>query len=236
MDEPLGKLRSILSDLDSVLIAFSGGLDSTFLLHIAHEVLGERAQALTFVSPFLSQRERICATTFCEKKRIKQILLQVNPLELPQIRRNPPDRCYHCKRYLFSRGVAKAGELGVPHLVEGSQLSEAAEHRPGREALRELNIRSPLLEAGLDKEHIRRLSRHLGLESWNLPPMACLASRIPYGIGLDPQKLARVEAAEQFLFNEGFRVVRVREIQDSARVELALDELGRLVEEDLRQR
>lgn len=236
MEEPLERLKSILRDLERVLVAFSGGVDSSFLLHVAHQVLGERALAITFVSPFLSRYERERATRFCEEQGIKHITLEVDPLELEQIRTNPPDRCYHCKRHLYSRALAEARKIGVPHLVDGTQSSDASDHRPGRRALEELGINSPLAQAGLDKEQVRRFSRELGLSSWNLPPMACLASRIPYGTVLEAQSLARVEAAEEFLFKEGFFLVRVREHDQTARIELASDEIERLRDTDLRQR
>jgi uncharacterized protein len=236
LEKPLERLKSILRDLESVLVAFSGGVDSSLLLHVAQEVLGDRARAITFVSPFLSRNERKRAADFCEEKGITHIILEVDPLKIEQIRANPPDRCYHCKRHLYSQGLAEARRVGTVHLVDGTQLSDASDHRPGRRALRELGIRSPLAEAGLDKEQVRRFSRELGLSSWNLPPMACLASRIPYGTVLQADDLARVEAAEDFLFKEGFSLVRVRDHNRTARIELGIEELARLGEMDLRQR
>jgi uncharacterized protein len=236
MEKPLERLRSTLRSLDSVLVAFSGGVDSSFLLHQAHEVLGDRAVAITFVSPLLSRTERERATRFCEERGIKHIIIEADPLELEQIRSNPPDRCYHCKRHLFSQALVQARKMGIPHLVDGTQSSDASDHRPGHLALGELGITSPLAEAGLDKEQVRRLSRELGLSSWNLPPMACLASRIPYGTALQAESLARVESAEEFLLGEGFFLVRVREHNQSARIELGSDEIERLGDASLRQR
>ena len=236
MDKHFERLKNILRDLDSVLVAFSGGVDSSFLLHVAHEVLGERAQALTFVSPFLSRLELNRASQFCKERDIEHILLDIDPLADEQIRENPSDRCYHCKRQLFSLGLAEAQRLEIPYLVEGTQLSDASDHRPGHRALEELGIRSPLAEAGMDKEHVRFLSKELGLPSWNLPPMACLASRIPYGIPLDSESLARVESAEEFLFGEGFTVVRVRDHQGTARIELSPEDIPRFSDGELRKR
>ncbi len=236
MDKHLKRLRKILRDLDSILVAFSGGVDSSFLLHVAHEVLGDQAQAITFVSPFLSGIERERATFFCEEQGIKQIILEADPLEVEQIRSNPPDRCYHCKRQLYSEALAQARKMGIPHLVDGTQLSDASDHRPGHRALEELGIRSPLVEAGLNKEQIRLLSKELGLSSWNLPPMACLASRIPYGTPISPQVLARIEAAEELLFNQGFHLVRVRDHHRMARIELSPEDIERLSDGDLRDR
>lgn len=236
MDASLKRLSKIFRDLESVLVAFSGGVDSSFLLHLAHEVLGDRAKAITFVSPFLSRQELDRAARFCEERGIKHILLEINPLAIDEIRVNQPDRCYHCKKRVFSQGLAEAQKMSIPHLVEGTQLSDASDHRPGHRALVELDIRSPLSEAGLSKDQVRMLSKKLGLSSWNLPPMACLASRIPYGTPLDLESLARVESAEQFLFDEGFDLVRVRDHHGTARIELSAEEIARLSDKGLRDR
>jgi uncharacterized protein len=236
MDKSLERLQKILQDMGSVLVAFSGGVDSSFLLHVAHELLGDRALAITFVSPFLSRNEKKRAILFCKEKGIKHIILEADPLKVEPIRANPPDRCYYCKKELYTRALDEARRIGAVHLVDGTQLSDDSDHRPGRRALKELKIRSPLAEAGLDKKQVRQLSRELGLSSWNLPPMACLASRIPYGTALDLESLARIEAAEEFLFEEGFFLVRVRDHNKTARIELTLDEIERLSDADLRER
>ena len=236
MGKQLDRLKNILRELESVLVAFSGGVDSSFLLHLAHEVLGNRAKAITFVSPFLSRQEFDRAVRFCEEREIEHILLEINPLALEEIRVNQPDRCYHCKKQVFSRGLAEAQKMSIPYLVEGTQLSDAGDHRPGHRALAELEIRSPLSEAGLNKDKVRMLSKKLGLSSWNLPPMACLASRIPYGTPLDLESLARVEFAEKFLFDEGFDLVRVRDHQGTARIELSSEDIARLSNTALRDR
>ena len=236
MDKHPDRLKNILRELESVLVAFSGGVDSSLLLHLAHEVLGDRAKAITFVSPFLSRQELDRAARFCEERGIKHILLEINPLAIDEIRVNQPDRCYHCKKRVFSQGLAEAQKMSIPHLVEGTQLSDASDHRPGHRALVELDIRSPLSEAGLSKDQVRMLSKKLGLSSWNLPPMACLASRIPYGTPLDLESLARVESAEQFLFDEGFDLVRVRDHHGTARIELSAGEIARLSDKGLRDR
>jgi len=236
MDKRLENLQEILKDMGSVLVAFSGGVDSSFLLHTAHEVLGARALALTFVSPFMSRLELNRASQFCKERQIEHILFDIDPLADEEIRENTPDRCYHCKTQLFLQGLAEAQRLNIPHLVEGTQLSDAGDHRPGHRALKELGIRSPLMEAGLDKQQVRLLSKELGLSSWNLPPMACLASRIPYGTPISPQILARIEDAEEFLFNEGFSLVRVRDHHRMARIELSPEDIERFGHRDLRDR
>lgn len=236
LNNRLEKLRKILRELESTLVAFSGGVDSSFLLHLAHEVLGDKARAITFVSPFLSRQELDRATRFCEERGIKHILIEIDPLAIEEIKANQPDRCYHCKKEVFSRGLAEAQKLSIPYLVEGTQLSDASDHRPGHRALVELRVRSPLSEAGFSKDQVRMLSKELGLPSWNLPPMACLASRIPYGTPLDLDSLARLESAEKFLFDEGFDLVRVRDHQGTARIELSTDEIVRLSDKALRDR
>jgi uncharacterized protein len=236
LDKHLDRLKNILRDLDSVLVAFSGGVDSSFLLHVAQEVLGDSAKAITFVSPFLSRLELDRASRFCEERNIKHILLKLDPLAAEEIRLNQPDRCYHCKKQVFLQGLAEAQKMSIPHLVEGTQLSDASDHRPGHRALVELGISSPLSEAGLSKEQVRILSKKLGLSSWNLPPMACLASRIPYGTPLDLESLARVESAEEFLLEEGFTVVRVRDHHGTARIELSPDDIARFSDRNLRDR
>jgi uncharacterized protein len=184
----------------------------------------------------MSRLELNRASQFCKEREIEHILFDIDPLADEEIRKNPPDRCYHCKRQLFSQGLAEAQRLNIPYLVEGTQLSDATDHRPGHRALEELGIRSPLAEAGLDKEHVRFLSKELGLSSWNLPPMACLASRIPYGIPLDSESLVRVESAEEFLFDEGFTVIRVRDHQGTARLELSPEDISRFSDGELRDR
>ena len=236
LEKHLDKLKNILRDLGSVLVAFSGGVDSSFLLHLAHEVLADRAKAITFVSPFLSRQELDRATRFCEERGIKHILLEIDPLGIEEIRVNKPDRCYHCKKQVFLRGLAEAQKMSIPYLVEGTQLSDAGDHRPGHRALAELKIRSPLSEAGLNKDQVRMLSKKLGLSSWNFPPMACLASRIPYGTPIELESLARVQSAEKFLFDEGFDLVRVRDHQGTARIELSSEDIARLSNTALRDR
>ena len=236
MHQELDRLKNILRQLESVLVAFSGGVDSSFLLHLAREVLEDRAKAITFVSPFLSRQELDRAVSFCKERNIKHILLEINPLAVEEIRLNQPDRCYHCKKQVFSQGLVEAQKISTSYLVEGTQLSDASDHRPGHRALVELGIRSPLTEAGLSKDQVRVLSKKLGLSSWNLPPMACLASRIPYGTPLDRQSLARVESAEKFLFDEGFDLGRVRDHQGTARIELSPEEIVRFSDKDFRNR
>lgn len=236
MDALLNKLERILRELESVLVAFSGGADSSLLLRVAHGVLGHRVKAITFVSPLMPRRERLRAVAFCRDQAVEHIIATVDALEISEIRNNPPDRCYYCKRHLLLVGIAKTREIGLAHLVDGSQLSDRLDYRPGRRALAELGIRSPLAEAGLDKEEVRRLSRSLGLPSWDLPPAACLASRIPFGTPLTMERLARVDAAEEYLLQHGFTLVRVRDMGGEASIELSLEEFPRWADEGFRGR
>lgn len=231
-----GKLKSILKNYGSVLVAFSGGVDSSLLLKIAVETLGDKVFAFTEASPLHQAWEVAEAQELAKELGVKHMIFTSDELDGSAFSTNPPDRCYICKKLIFARAIDKAKELGLAQVVDGSNVDDLGEYRPGRKALEELQIKSPLLEAGFTKKDIRAESRKLGLPTWNRPSLACLASRFPYGTAITVERLRQVELCETFLRNEGFTVFRVRYHGESARIEVAQSELKRLVASELRER
>ena len=227
-------LRKLLRDMGSAAVAFSAGVDSTLLLHATREALGERTAAITVRSPFVPARELEAAAAFCAAEGVRHLILDVDTLAIPGVAENPPERCYLCKRALFTRIKAAAADLGLNCVVEGSNADDLNDYRPGMRAVRELGVRSPLLEAGLTKAEIRAISKALGLPTWDKPAMACLATRFAAGQTLCAEALARVERAEALLAGLGFRQLRVRVHGDLARLELDPEGLDRLRDPALR--
>lgn len=236
LHEKFNDLKQKLLGMGNVAVAFSSGVDSTFLLKAAHEVLGDRAIAVTISSRLFPDRELQDAKSFCRREGIKQIIVDVEELEIAGFRENPKDRCYLCKKALFTRIRQEAAARGIDEVAEGSNLDDTGDYRPGLTAVAELGIRSPLREAGLRKAEIRALSKELGLPTWDKPSFACLASRFVYGETISEEKLRMVDRAEQLLFDLGFRQLRVRIHGTMARIEVLPEDFPKLISEEIRQR
>lgn len=234
LQEKLAGLTARLKAYPSLAVAFSGGVDSSFLAAVARDALGARMLALKAVSPIHPRREHQAALKFAAEFDIPLAVITTDEMNVSGFSDNPPERCYLCKKYLMSRLAAVAKKRGFHHVAHGANLDDLDDYRPGFKAAQELGITAPLIDAGFTKAEIRSLSREMGLSTWNRPSMACLASRIPYGTPLSIQVLERVAQAEESLYELGFATCRVRDHGNIARIEIDPGEFSRLADKRLR--
>lgn len=226
------QIRKILHDMASVVIGYSGGVDSTLVVKIAHEVLGENAIVVTGDSEAFPQGEVDSALETAAQMGVNVVRIRTHELANPNFAVNTPNRCYHCKTELFTELQRVAAERNIAWIADGSHAEDGkpGDHRPGLKAAAERHVRSPLREAGLTKAEVRTLARYLGLENWDKPSFACLSSRFPYGTHITPELLARLDGCEAFLRELGFRQFRVRHHDTVARIEVEPDDFGRVLE------
>jgi len=235
IEEKLARLKDILQDMGSVLVAYSGGVDSTFLAVTAHEVLGKNSLAVFAASPVAPPMEKEEAGDLAHNVGLRFKIIESNEMSNPDFVANPPERCYYCKRELYSELKPIAKAEGLKWIADGTNADDLHDFRPGRKASAEAGIRSPLLEAGLTKTEIRQLSHAKSLPTWDRPASPCLASRIPYGIPVTAETLNKIARGEQYLHNLGIRELRLRHHGDIARIELAPEDMAKIITPEIRQ-
>jgi uncharacterized protein len=234
LDAKLDRMRALFAPMPSVIVAFSGGVDSTFVLKVAYDTIGDRVLALTTTSPTMPDEDRESALAMAQLIGARHLVVESNELEIPGYSANPLNRCYLCKHNLFTVCEAKAAELDIDEIVDGLNLDDLHDYRPGMQAASEKRVRHPLVEAELSKAEIRELSHAMGLPTWDRPASPCLSSRFPYGTTITPEGLAKVAAGERLLHAMGFKVARVRFHGDVARLELERSEIARIFEPQTR--
>ena len=235
IEEKLARLKDILQDMGSVLVAYSGGVDSTFLAVTAHEVLGKNSLAVFAASPVAPPMEKEEAGDLAHNVGLRFKIIESNEMSNPDFVANPPERCYYCKRELYSELKPIAKAEGLKWIADGTNADDLHDFRPGRKASAEAGIRSPMLEAGLTKTEIRQLSHAKSLPTWDRPASPCLASRIPYGIPVTAETLNKIARGEQYLHNLGIRELRLRHHGDIARIELAPADMAKIITPEIRQ-
>jgi len=233
LSSKLKSLEAILSDMRSVLVAYSGGADSTFLLKVASNILGDRAIAVTASSATYTPQELEEARENTELIGAKHIIVHTNELDDPDFASNPPDRCYYCKKELFTKLFELAQQYSLNYVIDGSTCDDERDFRPGMRAASEFHVRSPLMDAGFTKEEIRALSRDMNLPTWDKPPLPCLSTRFPYGTQITKEKVVRVGRAEKFLAGFGIRQLRVRDHNNIARIEVPRKDMPMFLDEEI---
>lgn len=235
-EEKLKKLRELLSEMGGIALAYSGGVDSTFLLKVAHDCLGDKALAMIGRSDTMPKREFEFAVETASAIGARYVIVDTEELDEEDFRSNPPERCFFCKRELFGKLRALADVEGLDWIADGANLDDTGDYRPGLEAGARLGVRSPLIEAHMTKEDIRALSKEAGLPTWDKPSKACLSSRLPFGAEITLEKLAAIEEAENFLEDSGFKEIRVRHHGEIARVEVNKGQISRLASPGVREK
>jgi len=225
----LENLKTIIKKTGGAVVAFSGGVDSTFLLKVAHDILGDKVLAITANSETYPKRELEAAKTFAMSLGIRHIVIETLELEIDGFADNPPDRCYYCKHELFSKLTEIAKANGMEYVFDGSNYDDRNDHRSGMRAAKQLGVVSPLKQAEMTKDDIREISKEFGLSTWNKPSFACLSSRFPYGTKITPEKLVVIGAAEDYIRDLGFQELRVRHHDNIARIEIGKVDLERII-------
>jgi len=235
LNAKLEQMRAIFAPMRSLVVAFSGGVDSTLVLKVAHDAIGDSVLALTTTSPTMPDEDRDSAIAMARLIGARHMIVESNELEIAGYAANPLNRCYLCKHNLFTVCEAKAAQLGIEEIVDGLNLDDLHDYRPGMQAASEKRVRHPLVEAEMSKADVRALSRSMGLPTWDRPASPCLSSRFPYGMEITPEGLAKVAAGEKLLHSMGFAVARVRYHGEVARLELEQSQIARIFEQPIRE-
>lgn len=233
MVDGYNRLKEIIGGVDSCVVAFSGGVDSTLITKVAHDILDNRVMAVTATSPTYSSFELQEADKRAREIGVRHMVIESDELKIPGFSKNDTNRCYFCKMDLFTKLKGLAANMGFKDILDGTNKDDLSDFRPGREAAIELGVRSPLLEADLTKYDIRNISRAIGLRNWDKPPYACLSSRFPYGIEINQANLEQVSRAEDFMRSVGFKLFRVRHHKETARIEIGEDEFYLIFDRDI---